>query len=222
MIPNQHPPATQPEATALAAALAAEVQAVRIGAADLRAAHANPLPGPLAAAFDPDPVSVAGFQIRPVVASDFAILRRLDSPLHRRTLELAEHQRQIAAGTLPPEAAPPETQFTEEELAEMVYQFTQPVRQVRAELARGRDAFRETALVAISDRLGVLDLPALVAAVVANFTAAFGPALGHAAPSAEGEETVNFSRPPAPATAWAGGSISSPGSAASTAGRPIT
>ena len=216
------PAPASPSPEAIAAVIAAEAQAVQVHAATVRAAAANPLPGPLARAFDPEPLTAAGFTARPVVAADFALLRRLDSPLFRRTLELAEYQRQIALGKLSADAPAPETTFSEEELAEMVYQFTRPVREGRAQLAAGRDAFREAAMQAVSDRVSPLELPKLVAMVVDNFTAAFGTALGHTAPQSEGGETVNFSPAPAQPTGSAGGSIMSPGCAGNMVGAPTT
>lgn len=199
----------------LDAALAADAAALQQRQQAQRRANAEPLPGPLAGAFAAEPLQVLGITLRPVVAGDFILLKKLDSPLYRRTFELAEHQRRIKAGEIPADAPLPATNFDEEECVEMIWQFTVPLPVARAALRKGREHFRETALQAITDQSPVDALPQLVEAVVANFTAAFSTAVEYeGAAAAEGEETVFTTPAAAGATASAGGSTTSRGSRA--------
>lgn len=195
------------------AELAKDIAAHQARQAATRRANAEPLPGPLATAFNADELQALGIKLRPVVASDFILLKKLNSPLYRRTFELAEHARQVKAGELAADAPPPQTNFDEEECVEMIYQFSIPLPQARAELKRGREFFREQAQQAITDHAPVDALPRLVEAVVANFTAAFSTAVQYSGESKEGEETVFTTPAAAGATASAGGSITSRGSA---------
>ena len=217
-------------AQTLEASIAAEVAAHEARLVALRAAHANPTPGPLAGAFDvPGPALDAGTlalarigrTLRPVVAADFLLLKRLDSPLYRQAMAAAadcrSRREEASPGGLV--TSPPTTEHDEAEAAEMIYQFTTPVRQCRNLLAQGRQAFREAALAATLDLLTPLETPAAVEAVVRNFVAAFATTLGHQAPTPEGEQRVDFSpASPALAMASAGGSTTRPCSAGNTIG----
>ena len=177
-----------------------------------RRANAEPLPGPLARAFGIEELKVMGFTIRPVVASDFILLKQLDSPLYRQVFALAEHARRVKAGEVLQDAPPPETKYDEAECVEMIYQFTRPLAEVRAALRAGRAQFRETALGAITDALPIAQMevfPRLVASVVENFTAAFGTAVQYGAPDKDENHSVFTTPAAAGATASAGGSIMS-------------
>jgi hypothetical protein len=181
----------------------------------IRRANAEPLPGPLSQAFTLDELKQFGFTIRPVVASDFILLKRLDSPLYRQTFALAEHARQIKAQEIPPDAQPPVTKYDDEECVEMIYQFTRPLEEVRRVLKRGRDHFRETALATITDAIPIAQMdayPRLVTTVIENFTAAFSTAVEYGASEKDGDETVFTTPPGANATASVGGGTTSPGS----------
>lgn len=167
------------------------------------AAAADPLPGPLLDAYLPEPFQAAGLELRPVVPSDIAMLKRLKSPL----IELMKQS--AAAHALPDSGAAPEpkVEFGDEEVWELVYLWTHAPRENRALLAKGAPAFREAAM-AMAD-----GLPMAVAtqgreimnAIVGNYLRAFSTRLAHA-PAASGEG--NFPKPPAHgATASAGGSI---------------
>ncbi|TXH10004.1 MAG: hypothetical protein E6R03_15995 [Hyphomicrobiaceae bacterium] len=189
-----------------------DVEALQRRQPHLRAANAEPLPGPLAKAFTAEELKQFGFIIRPVVASDFILLKRLESPLYRQTFVLAEHARKIKAGEIPPDAAPPATKYDEEECVEMIYQFTRPLAEVRTALQRGRIAFRETALQTITDAIPLArmdEFPRLVATVVENFTAAFSTAVQYGDPKKDENETVFTTPAPAGATVSAGGSTTS-------------
>lgn len=229
-----------PAATASAdvdAALARDIAAHQQDQQHRRHANAEPLPGPLAIAFTIEELTALGFTIRPVVASDFILLKKLDSPLYRQVFALAEHTRKIKAGEIPKDAPPPETKYDEDECVEMIYQFTRPLEEVRRTWRRGsnynpdqikgrsdekikqdqRDHFREVALAAITDALPIArmdEFPRLVASVVENFTAAFSTSVPYGAPEKDENQTVFTTRPGADATASAGGGTTSPGSAA--------
>ena len=175
----------------------------------IRRANAEPLPGPLAVAYTIDELAVLGIKLRPVTAGDFILLKKLNSPLYRRTFELAEHQRKIAAGEIASDAKPPQTSFDDEECVEMIYQFSVTLPEARAQLRKGREHFREQAQQAITDKAPIDGLPKLVEAVVANFTAAFSTAVKYGSPAKEDGETVFTTPAAAAATASAGGSTTS-------------
>lgn len=202
-----------PAAINIDEALARDAAALAAQQPHIRRANAEPLPGPLSMAYTLDELNAFGLTIRPVVASDFILLKKLNSPLYRRTFELAEHARKIKAGEIPPESPLPNaTEFTDDECVEMIYQFTIPLPRARAELKRGREFFQEQAQLHVTDRAPVNALPKLVATVVENFTQAFATAVQYEGEKAEGNETVFTTPAQATATASAGGSIMSPGS----------
>lgn len=196
--------------------LAKDVAAHQAKQQHTRRANAEPLPGPLSQAFTLEEMQVFGFTLRPVVAGDFILLKKLNSPLYRHVFALDEHARKIKAGEIPENAPPPKSDYDEEECVEMIFQFTRPISEVRAALRSGREAFRETAHAAILDRVPAARLdvfPRLVATVVENFTAAFSTAVQYGAPDKAEEQTVFTTRPGVEATASAGGLTTSPGSA---------
>lgn len=156
-------------------------------------ANAEVLPGPLAGAFPTEAGrEVAGLRMRPLVHYDYVILRRLDSPLYRKVLELGK-----------PESDRQEVAFEDEDGYEMVWQFTRPVKEVAGVLARGRQAVRQAAVEEIGQRLGALEVQELVRLAVENFVAASSTAVGYRTPSGEGGEV--FTGPPARGTGSAGG-----------------
>ena len=195
--------------------LARDIAAAQAQQVALRRANSEPLPGPLSLAFTAVELQQFGFTIRPVVASDFILLKKLNSPLYRRTFALAEHARKIQTAEIPEGSPLPAAEnYDEEECVEMVYQFLIPLPQARAELKRGREFFREQAHVYVTDRAPVNALPKLVATVIENFTNAFATAIRYEGAKDESEQTVFTTPPGADATASAGGSITSPASPA--------
>lgn len=223
--------------SSIEAALAADAADLQRQQTATRRANTEPLPGPLDRAFAPEELAQFGFVLRPVVASDFILLKKLNSPLYRQTFVLAEHARQIKSGELPEDAPPPRTEYDEDECVEMIFQFTRPLPVVREIFRRGtnhnpdavkardldkikadqRAWFREQALAAVTDAIPInrfSDFPRLVATVIENFTAAFSTAVHYESPQPEGEETVFTTPAVAGATASAGGSTTSRGSPA--------
>lgn len=162
------------------------------------AAAADPLPGPLLEAFLPEPLVAAGFELRDCVASDWAILKRLDSPILRELQSLA----------LDPALPKPEIVYEEEDIWELLYLWTQPVREVRALLAKGRPAFREAVLEQTADRFSfeiVKDRNAILGALAKNLFRALSTRLTH---QPSGDDGPNFHKAQPP-TASAGGSVTS-------------
>jgi hypothetical protein len=100
----------------------------------------------------------------------------------------------------------------------MIFQFTQPIEEVRRILNCGREYFRETALRVVADAMPYEALPELLIAVERSYHASFDTFLQYKARAAEGGDAQNFSRPPAqPVTGLAGGSITPAGCAANSA-----
>lgn len=161
------------------------------------AANAVPLPGPLLDAFAHVPQTISGRTVRPVMHYDFVILQKLDSPLLKH----------LKGGTKKA------TAYTDEQGYEMVYQFTQPIREIVAAIARdGREfagRFKAAALETIGLSLGPVEVGLLVQAVEREFLRAFSTRLGYEAKPGEPGQ-VFTTPPPAPTTASAGGSTTSP------------
>lgn len=129
-------------------------------------AQADPLPGPLAHAFGSGHIKIAeGIYVRKMVASDYPILKSLDSPIFRMMTELANNPDQQE-----------EVAFTDQEEWEMCYQFTTPIRTVREVMAQGREAFAAAAREEIADRLSAevvkLITPAIMEQLKRNITSA--------------------------------------------------
>lgn len=164
-------------------------------------ANVIPLPGPLLDAFLPPLVFAAGQRLRPMTASDVAILQRINSPLIRMMVE---------AGKPPEEQTPVVT--TDEELWELLFLWTRPAREARAAIAPGPQAFREAAL-SFADTLPfgiIVHRQAIFHTLEQHFASAMATALSYRAANPEG--TV-FTPPPAgPGMGSVGGSTTQPGS----------
>lgn len=161
-----------------------------------RAGH-DPLPGPLSGAFLDQEIKVLDVSVRPVVAFDMAMFKKLDSPLYRQMLE-------------PENAA--SIQFTEEEGWEMCFQFTRPCREVRAALAKGREAFRESATQAFGDKYRPQDITKIVDAIAEQIKRVFSTAVAHeTGDESEGGKTTFFTEA-GDKTGLGGGSTTSAGS----------
>lgn len=160
------------------------------------ATAADPLPGPLLEAFLPEPLVAAGYTLREVVAADWAILKKLDSPILKELQGLAMN----------PDLPRPEIAYTEEDIWELLFLWTRPPREVRACLARGRPEFREHVLRETADALPasiVQERGAILTALASNLVRALATRVTH---QPAGEDGPNFRKAP-PGTASAGGSI---------------
>lgn len=160
------------------------------------AAAADPLPGPLLEAFLPEPLRAAGFNLRDVVASDWAILRKLDSPILKELQGLA----------LNPDLPKPEVHYDEEDIWELLFLWTRPVREVRALLAKGRPQFREAVLQLTADTFPASianERQTILEVLAKNLFRSLSTRLGHAP---AGDDGPGFPKAP-PQTASAGGSV---------------
>ena len=182
------------------AGFTAEAEARAGVAQEFREAAADPLPGPLAAAFEGLPEAVAGLRVRKMVHYDFALLRRLNSPLLRQM-----------AGTNGKKGKKG-TAFTDEQGYEMVWQFTRPCEEVESALDKlGVSGFRKLTKREIGFGLGPVEVALRVKMVEREVLRSFLTALKYTEKDKGSGETV-FTRPPAvPVTGSAGGSITCAG-----------
>jgi hypothetical protein len=97
-------------------------------------ALATPLPGPVAAAFFPGGISVAGYSVRKLVAFDHVFWQFTKSPILEMLLELAK-----------PEQARETVKSTDEQEWEIALQFTTSPRDLRELMKSGREAVAEAA-----------------------------------------------------------------------------
>lgn len=155
-------------------------------------AATDPTPGPLAEALSEEPIRVGQFTLRPIVARDLILLKELDSPYHRALLNEAR----------PEEDRKPVT-FQHEELFEAFYLFAVPLREARAQLAKGRPAYRAAALETVADAMPVHQVAELAPAIERLFVRAFATRVAYGPKKAVEE---NFPTPPP--TVSAGGSTS--------------
>ncbi len=163
------------------------------------AANAEVLPGPLREAFAGIPEEVAGLRVRRLVHWDFVILRRMESPL-------LDQLSGNASSTKP---------YTDDQGAEMVWQFTRPCEEVDALIEKlGVAGARSAAKREIGMKLGPLEVGLLVKSVEREFVRAFSTAVKYGRKPGESGgagETV-FTGPattPALKTDSAGGSTTS-------------
>jgi hypothetical protein len=123
-------------------------------------ANTDPLPGPIAEVFDERGfIEVEGLEVRPIVAYDFVIVKRLDLKLHQFILELAK-----------PEGQREEINWEPEEQWLIAFIFTRPCKVVR-ELMRkgGRELILEKACEEICDKLSPFVIRDLCDAVLLQF-----------------------------------------------------
>jgi hypothetical protein len=111
--------------------------------ADKRAA-ADPTPGPLAKAFGPSVTRVGEVEVRKPVASDWPVLRALDSPILKFLEAIRVNQNKGVS-------EPPNVPTTSEEEGEIFWQFTHTPAQVRELMASGKDKFRNVAVAEVCD-----------------------------------------------------------------------
>jgi hypothetical protein len=127
-------------------------------------ANATPLPGALSDAFLTDSIPVsANILVRRVVASDWPLMQWLDSPIYKMFLEMMKE-----------EAIREAVSFTDEEEWEMMWQFTHTPQQCRDLKAKGREAFRATAVAEIGDSMSKIETAEGVAAISQQVVKSFG------------------------------------------------
>lgn len=149
-------------------------------------ANQDPTPGPLKQAFEVELLKVGCLTLQPLVGSHILILKRLNSPIYRHVIEAAK-----------PETQRVKIDYDDEEIFEALFVLTQHPQKVRAALAQGRQAFREEALAATADVLGVFDMGRATEMIGEAFRRAFATQTEvTAATDAEGGGE-NFQAPPA-------------------------
>ncbi len=164
-------------------------------------ANGDPLPGPLAAAFCEGAIRIgsSGLLVRKVVANDWVIFKKVNSPMLRLIEELNQ-----AAGKLDHPA--PDVAMTDEEEFELCYQFTRPISEVRSVLNQGLEKFKNAALVSIGDLHSDIVVKLITAAIVEQIKRAWQTANQYAGEMKEdGEVTFFRDTNPEPGTASAGG-----------------
>lgn len=130
-------------------------------------ANADPLPGALKEAFIGGDIQVAkGVTVRRIVATDWDILKWLDSPILKQMLELQK----------PPEARE-RLEYTQSECYEICFQLMTSSKELRKFLGGSRDAFREAATEAIGDKYDISVCNQIVDAAIAQFGNSFLTAL---------------------------------------------
>jgi hypothetical protein len=175
-------------------------------ARDLAAARANaePFPGVLKDAFLEGDIEVktskGSVSIRPIVKADWALLAKLNSPLRQEYLEMFK-----------PATSRDPVVYSDEEGAEIAFQFTIPVSEARALLKKGREAFQEAALLKIGDVYTELEVNEMVSAVGRQIARSLAPLLKYKSPEDPGEvKDPNFTSAEASTTTASAGSSTTP------------
>lgn len=198
-----------------------EARAAADRAHAMRQAAAEPLPGPLLEAFAGVPAHAGGLQVRPLVSYDWVILKRINSPLIRQLAAVAAGMKGRRNGK-DRKGKRAETEWSDEQGYEMIYQFTRPAEELHRFFERHGAAaparFRSEAIAEIGLKLRPLEVAALVPEVVRQFVASFDTRVLFEPKDPDG----GFPSPPPGATASAGGSITSAASSPSTISTPIT
>jgi hypothetical protein len=158
-------------------------------------AAADPLPGPLEGAFIPNDIEALGQKIRPLVAYDWAIMKKLNSPIYRQMMEVM----QKGPTAVDVESAP-------EELWDLIFLLSRPCEEADTYFKKGLEAFHEQAKREIGMKYGLGQILVLVKACTDQIYAHMQTMLAYVPKEDKDGEVKNF--PPAdptPATASAGG-----------------
>lgn len=148
-------------------------------------AHAEVLPGPLANAFGVDNViMVAGMEVRPIRASDWKLLKAINSPLYTQTVQSDEMIEAAKSGKLA-DFKGKDIDYTEEDGIELCFIFTRHPKDCRSVLAKGREVFRETAMQEFGDKVSAQEMGEVMKAVAAQAQSAFSTALKYEASNGE-------------------------------------
>ncbi len=140
----------------------------------------DPLPGPMLDAVANQECEVKTSKglviLRPVVMYDFTIFKKINSP-HYRTMIEAENEREIEL-----------LDIQDEELYEMIYQFTHSCKETRILLKQSRDIFREAAIEEIAEKYEMGDLKSLLEGVAIQIQKGFSTMMAHE-PSSDKDTT---------------------------------
>lgn len=142
-------------------------------------ANSMPLPGALAQAFPVENVRYGKFIVRPMTASDMAVLQKVDSPF-------------CSLATAKPESVT----FTAEDMALAVYVFTNPPMVSYNKLKDGKQALLDEAMEKVGAILSPDDLAKMFSAIGTKVPQAFEAAISYGAADKSGEggevEVRNF------------------------------
>lgn len=146
-----------------------------------KAAMSDPLPGSLSLAFPLPDKKVGTFAVRAPVAYDWTLLKALNSPIHRKILELNGDK------------ANGETEFTDEEAWDICYQFTRPCKEVdRVFCNGGAKAIREASKELFAFNLQSFEIKPIVEAVIKQISLTWETAMKYSAEKDEDAASSPF------------------------------
>lgn len=151
-------------------------------------ANGDPFPGPLAEAFCKGAIAVGEYRVRKVTASDWVILRQIESPLIALVEEI--HQEPGKA---------PEIAITDTQEWELCFQFTRPQQDSRDLLSLGRQHFTDAA-IGFADNATDMDIKMICRVVIEQLRRSWETALKHKQDLEEKEGISFLAQPPAPKT----------------------
>ncbi len=155
-------------------------------------ASADPLPGPLGQAFCEGPIEVAGVTVYPVVPRYFQALKALNSPL------ISMLQDVVQSGKM-------DTELEDEKAWEICWIFTHTGKQVREQIAKGKESLSELAIETVGESS---DYPVglVMAAVMEQIKRHMTTAIKHTADAKEEGKISFFQDSVTPQNAAMGGS----------------
>ena len=139
--------------------------------AELTAANDEPLPGPLAEALDPTPITVCGITLYPITPGHVQAMALIDHPLRKITKGLA-------------------AEYTFDDILTGAYILSLPPAAARAQARIGLASFLEAAYVAIGDRISPAVIPQLTLAIAQILKIGTSTAIGYTAKQLPGEPVV--------------------------------
>jgi hypothetical protein len=161
-----------------------------LGDAAGRMAAADPMPGPLAEAFSPNPdIQVGRWTVRRFVDRDFELLKALGHPLHKMMAAELTGKETDGEGYTPRGPA----------LWQLAWLLTRPVKEAKAKFKLGPDAVREAA----EDEFGDCawpELSALNEAALRQMSVYWSPVLGYGPAAKDGETEAAKGDRPFPST----------------------
>lgn len=129
-------------------------------------ANAMPLPGELVNGFPADSRVVEAITIRPVVASDLAVMQKLNSSLYLQMMESQKDEKQ---------RQPVEISF--QDMIDAVWLFSVPAVRGYKQVSLGVESFREQSVNEIGSRLKPEQIAELFAAVASQTEVIFATAI---------------------------------------------
>jgi predicted DNA-binding protein (UPF0278 family) len=144
----------------------------------------DPLPGPMLNAVANQELEIITSRgkviLRPVVIYDFTIFKKINSPHYRTMLEAANKDIEET-----------DLKIEDEELYEMIFQFTHSCKEIRAILKKGREYFREVATESIADRYSMPDLEILLNGLAKQIQSGFATMVAHDVETKENDSEIS-------------------------------